>query len=130
MHLYNLALAINVFMVQIFVMYHGTTLENAIKIIQSNRFKVSAEALHDGRMLGDGIYASSTFAKARKFGDVILKILVYPGRICVIRRKDHPLQKTWHQNFGSAWVPHNTPGLARIQVLALVSRQSNLQISV
>ena len=97
-------------------MYHSTTPENAASIIRDNGFRISSDALHDGRMLGDGIYVSSTIAKARKFGPVTLKLLVYPGRICVINRKDHPLQKSWQTNYGSAWVPPGTRGLARLQV--------------
>ena len=96
-------------------MYHSTTPEKAASIIRDG-FRITKETLHDGRMLGDGIYVSSTIAKAKKFGDVTLKLLVYPGRICVINRKNHPLQKSWQSNYGSAWVPHNTQGLARLQV--------------
>ena len=96
-------------------MYHSTTPENAASIIRDG-FRITTETLHDGRMLGDGIYVSSTIAKAKKFGDVTLKLLVYPGRICVINRKNHPLQKSWQSNYGSAWVPHDTQGLARLQV--------------
>ena len=50
--------------------YHSTTPENAASIVRENRFSVAADALHDGRMLGDGVYATSTFAKAKGFGKV------------------------------------------------------------
>ena len=56
-------------------MYHSTTPDNAASIIRDNGFRISSDALHDGRMLGDGIYVSSTIAKARKFGPVTLKLL-------------------------------------------------------
>ena len=56
-------------------------------------------------MLGAGIYVSRSIEKAAAYGDTVLKLLVYPGHTCKINRQGHPLQKTWHGDYSSAWVP-------------------------
>ena len=93
-------------------MYHGTSAENAASIINDNRFKLS----DDSRMLGAGVYVTSTFEKTLGYGQIIFKLLVDPGRICTITSQDHPRKKSWQSDFGSAWVPENTPGMVRYTV--------------
>ena len=68
-------------------------------------------------MLGKGVYVSSTLRKTEAYGPITFKLLVYPGRICLVDRQGHPRQKTWQRDFGSAWTPPNTPGMVRYQVI-------------
>ena len=93
-------------------MYHGTSVRNAVSILNDNWFEPSDES----RMLGEGVYVTTTFEKACNYGPIILKVLVDPGRICTITEQGHPRQKTWQSDFGSAWVPPNTPGMVRYTV--------------
>ncbi|XP_077105922.1 uncharacterized protein LOC143764338 [Ranitomeya variabilis] len=91
---------------KIYVMYHGTTLKSALQIIQ-NGFKRSS-----GGMLGPGVYVSRDIEKAARYplddqrDQVILKLRVNVGRVKMIDRQGHPLQKTWHsEGYDTAWVP-------------------------
>ena len=59
----------------VYVMYHGTKSELIDSILQYGLMSSV-----DG-MLGPGIYASTDFNKAKKYGDIILKILVYVGKV-------------------------------------------------
>merc|ERR1712038_569201 len=109
---------------QVFVMYHSTKTWQQAETILDNGFYLSD---HSRSMLGKGIYASSTFEKTQNYGPITFKLLVYPGRICLINRQGHPLQKTWQSEFGSAWTPPNTHGMVRFQENCL---QSNDQIRI
>ncbi|KAM3922921.1 uncharacterized protein RB166_011988 [Leptodactylus fuscus] len=91
---------------KIYVMYHGTTLEAAMQIIE-NGFKRSR-----GGMLGKGVYVSRDINKAANYplGDhwdqVILKLRVNVGRVKMIDYQGHPLQAAWHkEGYDTAWVP-------------------------
>ena len=87
---------------QAFIMYHGTKNEHTAARILQEGFRVSTG---QDQMLGNGIYVSATKAKARRYGRVTLKLLVYPGRVKRINYQGHPQQKTWQENYSSAWVP-------------------------
>ena len=84
-------------------MYHGTDADCVSSILEQG-FKPS-----DGpnQMLGNGVYVSKTIDKAANYGEVVFRLLVYPGHVIRIDRQDHPKQKTWQENYGSAWVPAN-----------------------
>ena len=89
-----------------FIMYHGTSEEAAI-LIERNGFQRSIDG-----MLGPGVYVSRNYHKAKNYIKhplpVILKLSVNVGKVAIINRKNHPLQKTWHQfGYDSAWVPPN-----------------------
>uniref|UniRef100_A0A3B3DI11 PARP catalytic domain-containing protein n=1 Tax=Oryzias melastigma TaxID=30732 RepID=A0A3B3DI11_ORYME len=93
-----------------YVMYHGTTWENA-ESIWENGFRQSSKG-----MLGPGVYLSRDLEKARRYpieleddeDRVIIKVKVNVGRVIAIRYQNHPLQKTWSsQGYDSAWVPPN-----------------------
>ncbi len=45
--------------------------------------------------------------KAKAYGPVVLRLLVYLGRVAKITCQGHPLQKSWHAFYGTAWVPPN-----------------------
>lgn len=94
-------------------MYHSTKTWEQAKSILDNNFYPSDES----RMLGRGIYVSSTLRKTESYGPITFKLLVYPGRICLVDCQGHPRQKTWQSDFGSAWTPPNTPGMVRYQVV-------------
>lgn len=93
-----------------YIMYHGTSLGNAIKILRDG-FVPSTSG-----MLGPGIYVTRSFQKAAAYpkhlppGDeqVILQLRVQVGRVKRIDHQRHPLQKKWHQaGYDTAWVPPN-----------------------
>ncbi len=86
---------------EVFIMFHGTSAQGADGILR-NGFNLSD---HNGNMLGAGVYASLEFGKAANYGHVVLKLLVYTGRVCKIDRMGHPLQKSWQGSYDSAWVP-------------------------
>ena len=87
---------------QAFIMFHGTGLTAASSIVRENGFRISTGP---GTMLGNGVYVSASRAKAQAYGQVIFKLLVYPGDVCVVDRQGHPWQKTWQDCYDSAWVP-------------------------
>lgn len=90
-----------------YIMYHGTTRKNAQSIL-ANGFHRSSDG-----MLGPGIYLSRVQEKAKRYpinhpeGDkVIIKVRVNVGKVIVINRQHHPLQKTWQDcGYNTAWVP-------------------------
>ncbi len=84
-------------------MYHGTSTFNASRIV-SQGFQISTGY---NQMLGNGLYVSKDIEKAKRYGEVVFRLLVYPGRVLVIDYQDHPMRKKWHQEYGSAWVPPN-----------------------
>uniref|UniRef100_A0A3Q1FMN0 PARP catalytic domain-containing protein n=1 Tax=Acanthochromis polyacanthus TaxID=80966 RepID=A0A3Q1FMN0_9TELE len=92
-----------------YVMYHGTTRENAESIMASG-----FEQSEDG-MLGQGVYLSRDLQKASRYplnhpewDRVVLKVVVNVGEVIAINYQHHPLQKTWHDyGYDTAWVPPN-----------------------
>uniref|UniRef100_A0A3Q2ZPS0 PARP catalytic domain-containing protein n=1 Tax=Kryptolebias marmoratus TaxID=37003 RepID=A0A3Q2ZPS0_KRYMA len=94
---------------KIYVMYHGTTRARAQRICAEGFCRSE-----DG-MLGPGVYLSRDLEKARRYpiehpeeDKVVVKVKVNVGRVIIINRKKHPLQKTWSANgFDTAWVPPN-----------------------
>ncbi|XP_035510182.1 uncharacterized protein LOC118322578 [Morone saxatilis] len=94
---------------QKYVMYHGTTRQNARSILASG-FSQSADG-----MLGRGVYLSRDLNKASRypinhpeFDRVVIKVVVNVGKVIAIDCQRHPLQKTWHSHgYDTAWVPPN-----------------------
>lgn len=92
-----------------YIMYHGTTRQNAYSI-QATGFRQSP-----GGMLGRGVYLSRDLEKARCYpinhpdwDKVVIKVRVNVGKVIAINRQRHALQKTWHDHgYDSAWVPPN-----------------------
>ncbi|KAL6489999.1 hypothetical protein MHYP_G00003440 [Metynnis hypsauchen] len=91
-----------------FTMYHGTTMDKAMKILNEG-FIPSADG-----MLGRGVYLSRSFEKASRYpmntqaGEklAVLKLSVRVGKVKKIDYQGHPLQKTWHDHgYDTAWVP-------------------------
>lgn len=91
-----------------YIMYHGTTLQNALNILYYG-FKPST-----GGMLGPGVYVTRSFQKAAAYPksllpgeeQAILQLRVRVGKVKRIDYQHHPLQKTWHkQGYDTAWVP-------------------------
>lgn len=90
-----------------YVMYHGTTRQNA-QAIRAAGFRQSA-----GGMLGRGVYLSRDLEKARRYpidhpesDKVVIKVVVDVGKVICINRQNHPLQMTWHDyGYDTAWVP-------------------------
>ncbi|CDQ88880.1 uncharacterized protein LOC110497173 [Oncorhynchus mykiss] len=99
----------------VYVMYHGTSKQIAVDI-QRNGFKPSKDG-----MLGAGVYLSRDIRKVIRYplntplmtipdsDRMVLKVKVDVGRVKVIKRQRHPMQKTWHteHGFDTAWVPPN-----------------------
>ncbi|XP_058613426.1 grass carp reovirus (GCRV)-induced gene 2e [Onychostoma macrolepis] len=94
---------------EVYMMYHGTSRENAEKI-EDYGFKQSSNG-----MLGRGVYLSRDLQKASRYPldvpeneRVIVRVKVNVGRVKKIDRKGHPLQKTWHDHgYDTAWCPPN-----------------------
>jgi hypothetical protein len=87
---------------KIVTMFHGTSEANA-KSILLHGFVPST-----GGLLGAGVYLSRDVAKASNYGPAIVEAQVNVGRVAVINRKTHPLQKTWKvHGYDSAWIPAN-----------------------
>ncbi|KAI5607952.1 hypothetical protein C0J50_12353 [Silurus asotus] len=92
-----------------FVMYHGTTWKNALKI-QRGGFVPSSDG-----MLGRGVYLSRDFNKAAKYplhnrnqALAVIQVNVRVGKVKRIDYQGHPLQKTWNQHgYDTAWMPPN-----------------------
>uniref|UniRef100_A0A3B4ELN6 PARP catalytic domain-containing protein n=1 Tax=Pygocentrus nattereri TaxID=42514 RepID=A0A3B4ELN6_PYGNA len=93
-----------------FTMYHGTTMDKAMKILNEG-FIPSADG-----MLGRGVYLSRSFEKASRYpvyrqaGEqlAVLKLSVRVGKVKRIDYQGHPMQKTWHDHgYDTAWVPAN-----------------------
>ncbi|XDV27781.1 hypothetical protein PO909_031264 [Leuciscus waleckii] len=94
---------------QSYIMYHGTTMWNAMRIM-SEGFSPSADG-----MLGPGVYVTRSFEKASRYplhsnGEMlaVLRLSVRVGRVKKIDYQGHPLQKTWYEHgYDTAWVPPN-----------------------
>ncbi|KAK7884790.1 hypothetical protein WMY93_027913 [Mugilogobius chulae] len=124
---------------QTYLMYHGTS-SRCAQSIWSCGFKQSSKG-----MLGPGVYLSRDLQKASRYpinhpehDRVVIRVLVNVGRVIVINRQNHPLQKTWHDHgYDTAWVPPNCgmvpSGLEencvwdprRVQIIDFVKPQPN-----
>merc|ERR1719183_922407 len=80
-------------------MFHGTSAEKALSIRKSG-FRPSADG-----MLGYGVYVTRDINKAKAYGSTIIKAEVAVGRVKKIDYQGHPMQKSWHQHYDTAWVP-------------------------
>ncbi len=83
----------------IYFMYHGTKVKNVPSILREG-FRVSKDG-----MLGRGVYVSLDVNKAQKYGEVVLKLLVFVGKVRLVTSQDQPDRKTWQHNYDSAHVP-------------------------
>ncbi len=108
---------------QAFVMFHATDADSAASILEEG-FIISTGG---NQMLGNGIYASTKWSKTLSYGDVVIKLLVYAGRVAKIDCQGHPMQKTWQKWYESAWVP---PNCGMVQSGFTVSRLWSLLTSV
>jgi hypothetical protein len=66
---------------RILVMYHSTPDERSAESIEKNGFNISTGG---NQMLGNGVYVSVDPKKCQNYGDIMFKLLVYPGRVCRI----------------------------------------------
>ncbi|XP_076607666.1 uncharacterized protein LOC143333504 [Chaetodon auriga] len=94
-----------------YVMYHGTTRQNA-QSIKREGFQQSADG-----MLGRGVYLSRDLEKASRYpidhpeyDRAVVKVVVNVGKVIAINYQGHPRQRTWHDHrygeaFDTAWVP-------------------------
>ncbi|TWW70384.1 hypothetical protein D4764_18G0011900 [Takifugu flavidus] len=88
-----------------YIMYHGTTRQNA-RCIQARGFCQSPDG-----MLGPGVYLSRDLAKARRYpinhpenDKAVIKVRVNVGKVIAINYQGHPRQKTWHDyGYDTAW---------------------------
>ena len=81
-------------------MFHGTSLANAKSIMKSG-FRPSVKGL-----LGEGVYLTKDVQKAQAYGPIIIESEVCLGRVCVINKKGHHLQRCWAAHgYDSAWIP-------------------------
>jgi hypothetical protein len=114
---------------QVFIMYHGTRNADTARSILLKGF---ASSTGHSQMLGNGIYVSASLAKCKAYGDITFKLLVYPGSVCTVKYQGHPLQKKWHSQCGSAYVPANCgmvpSGLPVSLVQGIISAYVNIHI--
>jgi hypothetical protein len=75
-------------------------------------------------MLGAGIYASEDIRKARKYGKIIFRLLVYVGKVKKIDSQAHPERKSWQENYDSAWVPAGC-GMVKSELTVSVSQTTS-----
>jgi hypothetical protein len=82
--------------------YHGTSLEAGLAI-QKRGFRIDLSGSNAGRMLGDGVYLTTTlekalnYAKVKPHGGCVLELKVDLGRCKELARRD-PMMQTWHQH--------------------------------
>ncbi|XP_030260071.1 caspase-8-like isoform X2 [Sparus aurata] len=118
-----------------YIMYYGTTKQNAEAILRSG-FCQSEDGV-----LGRGVYLHRELQKASRCpidqpeSDwAVLKVSVKVGRVKAITQQGHPLRKTWHDyGYDTAWMPPNcgmgTSGLEedcvwdpdRIQIIEIIN---------
>jgi len=88
----------------VYIMFHGTAAKAADSILQTG-FRAST-----GGLLGPGFYCTREPQKAKNYGKVIFKLLVYAGKVKKIDDWNHPSRKKWQNDYSSAWVPVNCKG--------------------
>ncbi|CAH2320162.1 uncharacterized protein LOC113140540 [Pelobates cultripes] len=123
----------------ILIMQHGTTLEEAQKLICKG-FQSSPDG-----MLGKGVYIYKNAEKYSPYPQdennscfqVILQLRVNVGNVVMIDRQGHPLQKTWYTKYDAVCMPAGSPlvtnGLeqycirnpSRIKILQIVKAPEN-----
>ena len=89
---------------RVYIMYHATDAGNVPSILREG-FRPSTEG-----MLGPGVYASRDINKTLAYGNedgrrVVLKLLVFTGKVKRIVQQGDPGQYSWHGEFDTAWVP-------------------------
>ncbi|XP_044038531.1 uncharacterized protein LOC122869497 [Siniperca chuatsi] len=101
-----------------YVMYHGTSRQNAQSILATG-FQQSPRGL-----LGRGVYLSRDLEKASgypmnhpEYDKVVIKVVVSVGEVITIDYQGHPRQKTWHDSrygpvYDTACVP---PGCGMVR---------------
>ncbi len=104
-------------------MYHGTQVDSAIKILEEGGFNISKG---QGQMLGNGLYVTKDIDKTINYGPVVFRLLVYPGRVAVVNCQGHHLQKKWHEEYGSAWVPPNCGMVGSGREVLLLTNATNM----
>jgi len=90
---------------KVYVMYHGTSVSSAISIMKEGFRPSTPESTVRGMMLGQGVYVSRDPNKAMRYGQIVLKLLVYTGKTCQITTSNKLLRSTWQQSYDSAWIP-------------------------
>ena len=87
---------------KIVTMFHGTSDQSAREILKHG-FQPSTRGL-----LGAGVYVSRDKNKALHYGPVIVEAKVDIGKVALIGKKGHYLQKCWKSHgYDSAWIPAN-----------------------
>uniref|UniRef100_A0A4W5N740 Uncharacterized protein n=1 Tax=Hucho hucho TaxID=62062 RepID=A0A4W5N740_9TELE len=97
----------------VYVMYHGTSKQIAVKI-QRNGFKLSKDGT-----LGAGVYLSRDIRKVIKYpigaddsDRMVLKVKVDVGKVKIIDVQGHDRKYDWHTHgYDTAWVP---PGVGMV----------------
>ena len=87
---------------KVYVMFHSTNSTETAMNIMLDGFHISSS---DKNMLGAGVYVSRSLRKTEFYGPITFKLLVYTGRVQIINRQNHPIQKSWQQDHDCAWVP-------------------------
>jgi|TARA_B110000902_G_scaffold125754_1_gene146794 hypothetical protein len=101
------------------ILYHGTSLESALNI-QKHGFSTNIHG-KNGRMLGNGVYATSSIDKAQLYANgfhksnlykgVILKLSVETGKCCTLKKNTDVNRKEWiTKGFDSCYLPPNIMG--------------------
>lgn len=101
------------------ILYHGTSLHSALSI-QKHGFSMDVRG-KNGRMLGNGVYATSSIEKAQLYASgfhrpnvckgVILKLSVETGKCCTLKFKKDINRKEWiNKGYDSCYLPPNIMG--------------------
>lgn len=102
-------------------LYHGTSLEAAIKI-QAEGFRTELSGTNAGAALGVGLYCTTTLEKAINYSrfmpgaGVVFILKVELGRCYVPTAKDHHLMRTWQEHgYDSAWAAAGVLGVREVR---------------
>jgi len=87
------------------LLYHGSSPGSATSIIREGFRPSTVSTTVHGMLLGQGVYVSRDIRKAMKYGKVVLKLLVYPGKTCHILTNNRKILSTWQDTHDSAWIP-------------------------
>lgn len=101
------------------ILYHGTSLLSALSI-QKSGFSTNVRG-KNGRMLGNGVYATSSLDKAQLYASgfhkpnkckgVILKLSVEMGKCCTLKYNSDINRKEWiNKGYDSCYLPPNIMG--------------------